>query len=606
MMGDLKLRVAVSTGLFGIAKGEELATVVRKIGYGLTRGTSAIELAGDVPHEVEFTDGIELRYIAKKQGIDINMHGSLVIPFCIPEMIQWQEAQDHTEKSIKAAVYAGAKYIDFHACLHFWVEMLTYTGSRLEIMMADWFGRFINHILAKSEKLREYFIDNLWEKYDQMILGADYRPIHYRAEEEAREELAREKGVPVENIILGRLPKGYAERLGEINRDIIEKLVKARLLEYFETEKDWYFVGKERGDYRDACELIANFLFFEQDDIWKDMLKMYEKELEHYIKEYGYPDPSTKEGRKWLKKCLNEVEKTGDKIFKEFFYGTVGAKLLQGHLVELCRWMHGKNMRVKRNSLPEIIENELKIINPPNKEKHKKELMDILKNLVIAIEEPDARDPSYAGRYMLWRTKQIHVAIKHTRRMLKEEGNPHWDKVMLLVDFEHISTQGVDPLDELTDLVRVVPDVGKYIKTVHCNRPSALHSHFPLELGDDLVYKLLWMLTNAGMGKDHTTYLVFERGGFKDPFRQAVTVLRLIVRFLQKNTHPDKLPDEFYGVYPRGLLAEERQWVTVFQHRMDPLKGLIKIPEEDYTFLSRAAITELGKKPEEWKKEEYR
>jgi hypothetical protein len=85
-----------------------------------------------------------------------------------------------------------------------------------------------------------------------------------------------------------------------------------------------------------------------------------------------------------------------------------------------------------------------------------------------------------------------------------------------------------------------------------------------------------------------------------------VTTLRLIVRFLQKNTPPDKLPEEFFGVYPRGLLAEERQWVTIFQHRMDPLKGLIKIPETDYTFLSRAAITELGKRPEEWKKEEYR
>ena len=605
-MGDLKLKVAVSTGLFGIAKGEELATVVRKIGYGLTRGTSAIELAEDVPHEVEFTDGIELRYIAKKQGIDINMHGSLVIPFCIPELIQWQEAQDHAEKSIKAAVYAGAKYIDFHSCLHFWVEMLTYTGARLEIMMADWYGRFINHILAESEKLREYFVDEFWEKYGNAILGEKFRPIYYRAEEESKEELARELDKPVENIIMGRIPKGSYERLGEINRVMMEKFIRERLLDFLKNKEEWYYFGKERGDYRDACEIVANYLFFEQDPIWKDMLKMYEKELEQYIKKYGYPDPSTKDGRKWLKKCLEDVEKTGELKFKEFFYGTVGAKLMQGHLVELCRWMHGKKMRVKKNSLPEIIENELKIINPPNREKHKKELMEILKDLVIAIEEPDARDPSYAGRYMLWRTKQIYVAIKHTRRMLKEEDNPHWDKIMLLVDFEHISTQGVDPLDEITDLVRVVPDVGKYIKTVHCNRPSPLHSHFPLELGDDLVYKLLWMLTNAGLGKDHTVYLVFERGGFKDPFRQAVTVLRLCVRFLQKNTHPDKLPDEFYGVYPRGLLAEERQWVTVFQHRMDPLKGLIKIPEEDYTFLSRAAITELGKKPEEWRKEEYR
>jgi len=38
---------------------------------------------------------------------------------------------------------------------------------------------------------------------------------------------------------------------------------------------------------------------------------------------------------------------------------------------------------------------------------------------------------------------------------------------------------------------------------------------------------------------------------------------------------------------------------------MDPLRGTLKVPEEEYTFLSRAAIEE-GKKPEEWKKEELR
>jgi hypothetical protein len=38
---------------------------------------------------------------------------------------------------------------------------------------------------------------------------------------------------------------------------------------------------------------------------------------------------------------------------------------------------------------------------------------------------------------------------------------------------------------------------------------------------------------------------------------------------------------------------------------MDPLKGLLKISEEEYTSLSKAAMDE-GKRPEEWKKEEYR
>jgi len=78
-----------------------------------------------------------------------------------------------------------------------------------------------------------------------------------------------------------------------------------------------------------------------------------------------------------------------------------------------------------------------------------------------------------------------------------------------------------------------------------------------------------------------------------------------MIKFLEEDVPPDKLPDEFYGVSPRGLLSVERQWVTIFQNAMNPLRGLLRIPEEEYTFLGRAA-TEEGKRPEEWKKEEYR
>jgi len=617
-MSDLKLKVAVSTGLYTIARAEELATIVRKIGYALTRGTSAIEIAADVPHEINFTDGHELRYIARKQGVDLNFHGSLTIPFTIPEMVQWREAEDHLHKSIKSAVYGGCKYIDFHACLHFWLEMLTFTGARLEIMMADWWGRFISEILFENKKTRDYFIEELWEKYDRSILGEEATTLYHKSELEIARE--REEFMEPKRIELAR-PDLDPERRREITEEIrkfneeetekhttkLRKLFKKALEEKLSSEdpktREWFFVGKERGDYLDACKIIAHYLFYTQDPIWTDMVKFYEKELEKWVKEFGEIDPDTND--RWLINVLKKNEEVGDRFLKEFFYGAVAAKMLQGHLVALARWMR-ETKEFKGKGLPSIISNELKIIKPPNIEKEKKELMDVLKNLKIAIETPDARDPSYAGRYMLWRAKQIYVAIKHTREALKKEGNPHWNKFYLLIDFEHIAGQGVDPIEELTNLTKLVPDVGKYIACVHSNRPTTYHSHFPLELGDDLVYRLLWILTKAGMGKDEITYILFERGGFKDPFKQAVTTLRLIVRFLNKGTHPDKLPPEFYGIYPRGLLSEERQWVTIILYAMNPLKGTLKIPEEEYTFFSRAAITQEGKKPEEWKKEEFR
>ena len=596
-MSKLNLKVAVSTGLFGIAHPEDLATVVRKVGYGLTRGTSAIEIGGDVPHEVDYSEGHEIRYIASKQGVDINMHGSLTIPFEIPEMVQWQEADDHVHKSLKSAVYAGAKYIDFHASLHFWLEMMSYAGSRLEIIMSDWNGEFISEIFFKSALLRKYFIKDkdYWEKYGDRILGEERNVIWYQAQHEASLETREKDG----------------KEFADLQRTKYQNGIKAALMRKFtevtKEKRNWYWVGRLHGDYVDACEFIINFLYFEQDPIWLEMVRIYKSVLKKYIDEFGPIDDPSK-NLEWIKKSLEKANEESDLKFKEFYYGVIGAKFLQGHLISACRWMAESDkgvIKYKDCGLPSIIRNELKMINPPKMEEEYKELMDILKNLKIAIEMPDARDPREAGRYMLWKTKQIHVAIMQTRKALKEEGTPYWDKIFMLVDFEHIATQAIDPVEELRDLVDNFPDAGKYIACVHANNPSPLHSHFPIQLGDDRIYRLLWILTKAGMGKDQTTYILFERGGFKDPFQHAVTALKIMVKFLEKDVPPDKLPDEFYGVSPRGLLSEQRQWVTIFQNAMNPLRGLLKIPEEEYTALGRAA-TEEGKRPEEWRKEEYR
>ena len=366
-----------------------------------------------------------------------------------------------------------------------------------------------------------------------------------------------------------------------------------------EQKLDWYIVAKRRGDYVDACKIIAHYLFFKKDPIWKDMVEMYREVLEKF--DYDPENP------RWLREALKEAEERGgddERLFKEFYYGVVGAKFLWGHLIEAAKWMAEQD-EYKGKGLPTIIRNELKMIAPKDIKKQEKELMNILKNLMITIENPDARDPSEAGRYMLWRPKQMYVAIKNVREELKRMKNPYWDKIFMLIDFEHLATQGVDPLEDIKELVKKVPNVGELIISIHSNHPTPLHSHLPIEIGDDVIYRLLWTLRKAGLGKKRTTYLVFERGGFRDPFKRSVTALRLMAKFLEKDVPPEELPPEFYGISPSGLLAEERQWVNVFQHAMDPLKGLIKIPEEEYTFLGRAAV-EAGKRPEEWKKEEYR
>ena len=117
---------------------------------------------------------------------------------------------------------------------------------------------------------------------------------------------------------------------------------------------------------------------------------------------------------------------------------------------------------------------------------------------------------------------------------------------------------------------------------------------------------MLYYLRTVGLGKHHTTYLIYERGGEKDPFKQSVIAIRLMVDQLLQETKPEELvgKPEFFGTKGPTLNTEERQRTIIAEHAEDPIKGLIIVPEEEYTFLSKAA-KEKGA-GEKWAKEELR
>ena len=156
-------KIGVTSGLYSVARAEELATMVRKLDYTLTRGTAAMELAMDVPHEVTETEGREIRHIARKQHVDILLHGSLTTPICMPERGEWRDADDHLRKSIKSAVFAGAVYVNFHASLREWLELMTYAGRKLTMIFCDHEGNFVSKILQEDERLRKWFVEKKWE-----------------------------------------------------------------------------------------------------------------------------------------------------------------------------------------------------------------------------------------------------------------------------------------------------------------------------------------------------------------------------------------------------------------------------------------------------------
>jgi len=659
-----------------------LADIIKKLSYTLTRGAACLELASDVPHEVNYTQGKELRYIAGRQGLDITFHGSLTIAMCIPERTEWEIAQDHMQKSIKSAVHAGAKYVDFHSCLREWLELFTYAGSKLEIVMCDYKGRFIKDLFADTddpkhnqaaEKLREWFVNeyreeggkgsvkNFVEELGSTIIGHDtsnalfhssrdeiyndfykqklekrlpeeLKEIERRIQNEIEEEFRKideserlteeqktlfkkerrkqiegQKDQLIERSMRNLriearnedLEPGEAKELSVKTSEKFKELMRKEVIDHLKAGKNWFRVERA-GTLEYAYRIIAHYLFFSKDKIWQDMINMYKDEF-GVDEELKYDENDDQ----WLEKSLARLENMSNSkrrliiTFKEFYYSVVAAKFLQGHLEELVHWMEGE--------LPEILESEVDLTESRKDKRadQKKNLKKVLDELCIAIENPDSRNPEHGGRFLLWRPKQIYVAIKNIRESLK--GNhKHWDKVLMLVDFEHLATQGVDPLEELTKMKDnpLTKDYAKLIKAVHAGVPTPLHSHKPIKAADRLiVYTLLWRLREAGLGSEHLTYLIFERGGFKQPYASSVRVLKLFAKLMKEGTSPENVPDAFFVISKPAY--KSRQKAIIFDHTFDPIKGLLKFPEEEYTLLGTAAL-KSGKKPEEWKKEELR
>jgi len=600
-------KVGVTTGLYSVSKADELATTTRKLDYALTRGTSAIEIAGDVAHEVTQTEGRQIRYTAQKQGLEILWHGPLTIPLCIPERSEWRDAQERMTKAVRSAVYAGAKYVNFHACSNIWLELMTYAGRKLSMVFCDHQGNFIGKILRENKDLRNWFVQSRWQEYLHDILSRE-ETIQVTARSNAESDSLRKEqiskqlraaSIPEEIInyietrrtipqppVISRqmhtritqIIDAVTEEFSIISADLEQRYVKQAMLKKLSKGKRWHS-EQLRGvvGVVDGYHIMAHWMFYTKDKVWKKMAEMYKDVLDKY--KMNYRD------KEWLDKAWHTAEQNNDRDFKEFYYAVVAAKFLAGHMEKLEKWLND-----------EFIKNELATIRDSNERKH---LIAIAKNLKFTIETPDARDPAHAGLYLFWHPKQIYAAIKIIRETQKN------DRVWMLQDWEHLATQGLDPIEEAKQLVKIAPDAGEITLAVHANAPNPMHGHLPLELGDVRIYQLLYYMRKTGFGKKTKAYVIYERGGDEDPYQQSVVVLRLAVKFLEQDIHPDELPEEYFGM--KGPVAGdfERQKQIIQQHAWEPLKDMLETPDQEWTFLSQAAMKK-GKKPETWKKSEFR
>jgi len=168
-------------------------------------------------------------------------------------------------------------------------------------------------------------------------------------------------------------------------------------------------------------------------------------------------------------------------------------------------------------------------------------------------------------------------------------------------DFEHVLGNNIDPKKEIAEFSA---KGGKWIKVLHLGFPTPLHTaHAKIDIGSDeqkYLYDRIWELKQKGFDDG---YLIFERGGGEDPVGQTILALRLVKKYLEMNTHPKDLPLEFYGLKQEGPAVKAQQ-LQIKEHTLDPLKGMLVVPEEEHGILSGAA--QRKGKTKEWEAEKYR
>lgn len=581
-----KLIPGVTTGIWSAARAEELSTPAKKLGYTITRGVRAVEFALDAPQEVTYTDGLEIRSMAKKQDITITMHGSLNVPLELPDRFDWRDADELMKRNVRSACNVGALYIDFHASLNIWLELLTFTGRRLVSTFSDHEGNFFSSLFKNSGRLRRWFIKKRLERYAGDILTPEEgRRIDERIRNE-RDTLRRRMTESLyRKIEKGELTPTQAQEESKKLDESIAEAVARRSQEVFREEVDKKLAKGEPwhsedlrgvGGAKEGYDIMFRYLFYTKDPQFLSMMQFYKKEMDKYKLDFNDDD--------WPDSTLKKVEDTNDLEFKEFFYAVCAAKYIEGHMVKLKEWINKELIPKEFSKYPEA---------------ERLKLQENARKMKIGLEFPDARDPSYPGRYMIWRPKQIYSCVKTVRQVMKD------DFLWIIPDFEHLAMQGPDPVLEMEDTCRQIPDFGEYIISCHSNSPNPLQPHNPIELGDIKLYKIFWALKNAGLAKNRDVFFYFERGGGEDPFKKSVDALRLIIKYLELNTHPDKLPLEFFGISEKFEGNALRQSQIIKDHAQDVMKDLLEMPEEDWTMLSQAVIRK-GKKPEQWKRAEFR
>lgn len=509
--------IGISSGLWGIAKAEEIMGILKKIYYATTKGVTFTQVDLDMITEFKepgLKEGIER---IKKMGLEFGIHGEMyeagmhTLPLDSAIYDDYVVAHQRLLMHIEEAAKIGSNYVSIHSTESRPFPLL---GKELQpSKLVDFWGRSLRKLIEESPKLKEWVFatgmtKELWE-------FAHVEPKEYI------ERRIKERSESYEAA--GRTPtKEEEEKIRKEEREKAEKI----LLNITDTTELHY------GPERFAYFVIAKYMQMNKDPLWMGSVGkiLDDKDL------VEHPE-------KWI--------------------AAVAVKYLWGHF------------------------------NPHStqKEKFKDPKQTLEKNKMYWCFETPMAHPGYETMMRIASPKELYYLAK----------NMGTEFAGWTLDFEHVMSCNLDPKQEIEKLPY---KAGELLKVVHITFPTPLHpSHMPVPLSSEAqvyLYERLLELRKKGF-KDG--WIIFERGGGEDPVKQTILVMRQIVQFLEREVESKDLPPEFFGVKLGGPELT-RQEVVIREHALDPLKGLLSVPEEEHGFLGRTAM-EKGK-AEEWRKEKYK
>ena len=631
----MSYKIGASSGWWSISRSEELLGLASKIGSAATYGVNFVQVDFESIAEFQEPDVIKnIKRLIDTLKVEWGMHGEIGEMMALESALEvvWKHSHRRLHQYLDT-IYLKflvegdyreyvPRYIVFHASnlptIAMVVERFRYSGQLTVTPHGD-----VNWIefIQKNENLKNW-VENSNLIY--FLIGRESGIgfvsiesiksgiIRWVLEEnkETRDIYQKKLNEKIEELKRGGMDEDSAREraMEEITKEIVNNVDKYAW-DYFRNITRLRFAEGAITHEDVAYLIVARYLYETKNNpkepLWNLFFK--DKTWESLENEFG----------------VQFLDKNGEIRLPPQIVALVSARYILGHFSEKNKEefiMEQKRLFSKflsNEKSKEIEETFLKKTPFEKIEEINKKIAEKDKNrkFTIVFENPEITRAGEEGLQRLIHLVDIYRMVRAAKEL---SGNVY---LGIVFDQEHYLHNNLDPLNEIKSLQAELnsseeKDAGKYILVFHVGAPKPYHpSHQPIDIGSEAqywIYRYAFELRKLGFGKNgNEGIFIFERGGARGGqypaqfIGQSAAALRIIVEYLEKGIEPEKLPPEFYGISSREILSEDRQLAIIKEHFLDPLKGLIQVPEEEYTFLGSKAI-EKGKRPEEWKKEEFR